>query len=170
MSCHWSYRKLSRIHSYNIFIWNMTQTDLHILSAIWDVTQTDPRLFPVAQILDLLKDCSFSTCGDAVEWADFRAGTRGAMKIRWPSDIQIGGIVDMASGAYFTNILTEIMAWITNSIHKWDFWHASQWRRRKFDSKINEWQSYWRRREDTRDPLRTMGQNHVTIGVCVMLQ
>ena len=24
-------------------------------------------------------------CGDAVEWADFRTGTRGAMKMKWPS-------------------------------------------------------------------------------------
>ena len=37
------------------------------------------------QIWDLYKDELFMECGDAVEWSDFRLGTRGAMKLRWPS-------------------------------------------------------------------------------------
>ena len=40
-----------------------------------------------AHIMDMKQDCTFTYCGDAVEWVDFRSGTRGAMKLRWPSGI-----------------------------------------------------------------------------------
>ena len=35
----------------------------------------------------IYEDCKIIKCGDVVEWADFRSGTRGAMKIKWPSAI-----------------------------------------------------------------------------------
>ncbi len=44
-------------------------------------------VLPKEHILNLQYDCTFTECGDAVEWADFRAGTRGAMRVRWPSEI-----------------------------------------------------------------------------------
>ena len=37
------------------------------------------------QVQALKNDTLFMKCGDAVEWADFRTGTRGAMKMKWPS-------------------------------------------------------------------------------------
>ncbi|XP_070543943.1 adhesion G protein-coupled receptor L2-like isoform X1 [Ptychodera flava] len=39
------------------------------------------------QIQKLSEDCTFMQCGDAVQWVDFRSGTRGSMKLRWPSGI-----------------------------------------------------------------------------------
>ncbi len=36
-------------------------------------------------IRNLYGDCELMKCGDAVEWADFRSGTRGDMRIRWPA-------------------------------------------------------------------------------------
>ena len=39
------------------------------------------------EIQAVYDDCIFKPCGDAIEWADFRSGTRGAMRIRWPSKI-----------------------------------------------------------------------------------
>lgn len=30
---------------------------------------------------------NFMYCGNAAQWADFRSGTRGAMRMRWPSGI-----------------------------------------------------------------------------------
>ncbi|XP_072038526.1 uncharacterized protein [Amphiura filiformis] len=39
------------------------------------------------RIQEMYKDCTFTYCGNAVEWTDFRSGTRGAMKLRWPSKI-----------------------------------------------------------------------------------
>ncbi len=39
------------------------------------------------EIQTMYKDCTFTYCGDAVEWVDFRSGTRNAMKLRWPSKI-----------------------------------------------------------------------------------
>lgn len=32
-------------------------------------------------------DCTFMYCGNAVQWVEFRTGTRGAMRLRWPSGI-----------------------------------------------------------------------------------
>lgn len=39
------------------------------------------------EIQDLVKDCTFMQCGTAVEWADFRSGTHGLVRLRWPSYI-----------------------------------------------------------------------------------
>ena len=43
------------------------------------------RVLTRADVWDVYKDCTLQLCGDAIEWADFRSGTRGALKIRWPS-------------------------------------------------------------------------------------
>ncbi|XP_059158667.1 cadherin EGF LAG seven-pass G-type receptor 1-like [Physella acuta] len=42
------------------------------------------------QILDMNNSCTFMYCGNAVQWVEFRSGTRGAMKMRWPSGIRTG--------------------------------------------------------------------------------
>ncbi|KAK3090162.1 hypothetical protein FSP39_009603 [Pinctada imbricata] len=36
---------------------------------------------------EMYTSCNFMYCGNVVQWADFRKGTRGAMKLRWPSGI-----------------------------------------------------------------------------------
>ena len=41
----------------------------------------------MSYILRMYQDCTFTYCGDAVEWVDFRSGTRGPIKLRWPSKI-----------------------------------------------------------------------------------
>lgn len=33
------------------------------------------------------QSCTFMYCGNVVQWAELRRGTRGAMKMRWPSGI-----------------------------------------------------------------------------------
>ncbi|CAH1794754.1 unnamed protein product [Owenia fusiformis] len=48
---------------------------------IWGHEMTAP------EVRDIYRDCTFSYCGDLVEWVDFRIGTRGEMKLRWPSGI-----------------------------------------------------------------------------------
>ncbi|XP_048760884.1 adhesion G protein-coupled receptor L2-like isoform X2 [Ostrea edulis] len=35
----------------------------------------------------IFSSCIFMYCGNAVQWADLRSGTRGPMKMRWPSTI-----------------------------------------------------------------------------------
>jgi len=39
-------------------------------------------------VQQVFQDCTLTHCGDVVQWADFIKNTRGAMKIRWPSNIQ----------------------------------------------------------------------------------
>ena len=39
------------------------------------------------EIQELVTDCTFMKCGDAIEWSDFRSGTRGLVRLRWPSFI-----------------------------------------------------------------------------------
>ncbi|XP_071954422.1 adhesion G protein-coupled receptor L2-like [Antedon mediterranea] len=48
---------------------------------IWNETLS------IREILNIQKDCFFKYCGNLVEWVDFRGGTRGHMKLRWPSGI-----------------------------------------------------------------------------------
>ncbi|ELT96762.1 hypothetical protein CAPTEDRAFT_221005 [Capitella teleta] len=38
-------------------------------------------------IKEIASDCNLINCGNVVEWADFRSGTRGFVKLRWPSVI-----------------------------------------------------------------------------------
>ena len=40
-----------------------------------------------AQVTQIRKSCDLMYCGDAVQWIDLRTGTRGAMKMRWPSGV-----------------------------------------------------------------------------------
>ena len=60
------------------------------------------RLLSRREIKAISQDCIFNTCGDTIEWADFRSGTRGRMRMRWPSQI-MGTSVNL----YF--ISTEII-------------------------------------------------------------
>ncbi|XP_078577692.1 adhesion G protein-coupled receptor L2-like isoform X1 [Branchiostoma floridae x Branchiostoma japonicum] len=48
---------------------------------IWDHVLNESRLD------NIWKDCTFTECGNAASWVDFRAGTRGAMTLRWPSGV-----------------------------------------------------------------------------------
>lgn len=48
---------------------------------IWDTEMTREN------IIHMKNSCNFMYCGTAVEWAEFRSGTRGAMSMRWPSGI-----------------------------------------------------------------------------------
>ncbi|XP_077862983.1 adhesion G protein-coupled receptor L2-like [Saccoglossus kowalevskii] len=52
---------------------------------IWSYAMND------SEIQSLTEDCTFMECGDAVQWVDFRSGTRGSMKLRWPSGIFASG-------------------------------------------------------------------------------
>ncbi|XP_041364256.1 uncharacterized protein LOC121379672 [Gigantopelta aegis] len=48
----------------------------------------------VTEINDIMSSCKLMYCGNAVQWVDFRSGTRGAMKMRWPSGIFTGECFD----------------------------------------------------------------------------
>lgn len=39
------------------------------------------------EIIQIKKDCKLNWCGDGIEWADLRSGTRGPLRMRWPSDV-----------------------------------------------------------------------------------
>ena len=47
------------------------------------------------EIHDLYADCRLMHCGDATQWSDYRQGTRGDVKMKWPTDLlwrkEIGG-------------------------------------------------------------------------------
>jgi hypothetical protein len=38
-------------------------------------------------ILNLYSDCKLSFCGNATQWSDFRQGTRGQVKMKWPTKL-----------------------------------------------------------------------------------
>lgn len=38
-------------------------------------------------IESMYQSCVFMHCGNVVQWAEFRSGTRGAMRLRWPSGL-----------------------------------------------------------------------------------
>lgn len=48
---------------------------------VWDFVMN------LDDIIDLKTSCTFMYCGNVAQWADFRSGTRGAMRMRWPSGI-----------------------------------------------------------------------------------
>ena len=48
---------------------------------VWD--KEKDRYF----ISNLFNDCKLEYCGDAIEWSDFRQGTRGDVKMYWPTEI-----------------------------------------------------------------------------------
>ncbi|CAC5417390.1 unnamed protein product [Mytilus coruscus] len=39
------------------------------------------------EVQEIHRSCTYMYCGNVVQWADFRIGTRGAMRMRWPSGI-----------------------------------------------------------------------------------
>lgn len=39
------------------------------------------------EVQNIHVSCTYMYCGNVVQWADFRSGTRGAMRMRWPSGI-----------------------------------------------------------------------------------
>ncbi|XP_071808714.1 adhesion G protein-coupled receptor L2-like isoform X2 [Asterias amurensis] len=51
-----------------------------------------------SHIADMHQDCTFNYCGDVVEWVDFRIGTRGSLKLRWPSGVFDSCIRDKEEG------------------------------------------------------------------------
>ena len=52
---------------------------------IWDFVMTP------AEVRYIKGLCKLMYCGNAVQWTEFRKGTRGAMRMRWPSQV-LGGI------------------------------------------------------------------------------
>ena len=38
-------------------------------------------------ISNLYMDCKLSYCGNATQWSDFRQGTRGEVKMKWPTNL-----------------------------------------------------------------------------------
>lgn len=52
-------------------------THLHI----WSFTLTRGEIYHIRH------SCGLMYCGDAVQWTEFRRGTRGAMRMRWPSGV-----------------------------------------------------------------------------------
>lgn len=38
-------------------------------------------------IMNLYSDCKLIYCGTATQWSDFRQGTRGNVKMRWPTEL-----------------------------------------------------------------------------------
>ena len=55
---------------------------------IWDFVLTSQE---VSYIKGL---CTLMYCGNAVQWIEFRKGTRGAMRMRWPSDAIGNNLLD----------------------------------------------------------------------------
>lgn len=39
------------------------------------------------EVTQIYTDCTLTLCGNVIQWADFRSGTRGALSIKWPSFI-----------------------------------------------------------------------------------
>ena len=48
---------------------------------IWDFVMTSEEVNYIKGL------CKLMYCGNAVQWTEFRRGTRGAMRMRWPSGI-----------------------------------------------------------------------------------
>ena len=44
-------------------------------------------MFTPREVSHINSSCNMMYCGDAVQWTEFRRGTRGAMKMRWPSGV-----------------------------------------------------------------------------------
>ncbi|XP_041485778.1 adhesion G protein-coupled receptor L1-like [Lytechinus variegatus] len=45
------------------------------------------EILNVTYIRTIANDCTFTYCGNVAEWVDFRSGTRGTSKLRWPSGV-----------------------------------------------------------------------------------
>jgi hypothetical protein len=48
---------------------------------VWNYAKSRPS------IARLHEDCRLAYCGNATQWADFRQGTRGEVRMRWPTDL-----------------------------------------------------------------------------------
>jgi len=48
---------------------------------IWDYVMSED------DIKLAFDDCTYTHCGNAVEWISFRSGTRGTARLRWPSGV-----------------------------------------------------------------------------------
>ncbi|XP_030834978.1 adhesion G protein-coupled receptor L1 [Strongylocentrotus purpuratus] len=48
---------------------------------LWD------QILNVTYLQNIASDCTFTYCGSVAEWVDFRSGTRGTSKLRWPSGV-----------------------------------------------------------------------------------
>ena len=60
----------------------------HFLFFRWPVPlQHLDFILPPKEVTYLASSCTFQYCGNAVQWVEFRAGTRGAIRMRWPSGI-----------------------------------------------------------------------------------
>ncbi|CAD5123647.1 DgyrCDS11973 [Dimorphilus gyrociliatus] len=45
------------------------------------------KVLTLEEIVQIKEDCKLNWCGDGIEWADLRSGTRGPLRMRWPSDV-----------------------------------------------------------------------------------
>ncbi len=48
---------------------------------IWDQAKK------VNSILNIYLDCKLTECGNATQWSDFRQGTHGDVKLKWPTSL-----------------------------------------------------------------------------------
>ena len=68
------------------------------------------RAMNQSEIHDVFTDCIYMQCGDAVEWADFRTGTRGVMRMVWPSGIPGKLQIEILVNQTNPNILFETLS------------------------------------------------------------
>ncbi|KAH9504056.1 hypothetical protein Btru_067637 [Bulinus truncatus] len=84
-----------------------------------------------SQINYINSSCTFMYCGNAIPWVEFRSGTRGAMRMRWPSGIFTGKCFsDAQSGSscekFCSNLIgaqcneetRENILWLRNAANK----------------------------------------------------
>ena len=55
---------------------------------IWDFAMDNKN----GSILGLYHDCTLSACGNVAQWSDFWAGTRGDVKVVWPTTLALRGV------------------------------------------------------------------------------
>lgn len=48
---------------------------------VWDHVKNNKSIY------SLYTDCKLAHCGNATQWSDFRHGTRGDVKMKWPTDL-----------------------------------------------------------------------------------
>ena len=62
------------------------------------------RILTMEEVIKVSTDCKLSSCGDVVQWAEFRSGSRWAMKMRWPS-----GVFGSYHACYFNFPLSSVL-------------------------------------------------------------
>ena len=104
-------------------------------------------ILPPKEVTYLASSCTFQYCGNAVQWVEFRAGTRGAIRMRWPSGIfsewptctSLGGVKRFVNyaisvsfkrsiwilqcGQYEHTTKVELVRWLIVTDSEWRFWH-----------------------------------------------